>query len=542
MSGATRLRTSPADTLTQPVWDAVVIGSGFGGVMAATPLVEAGMSVLLLERGDWVRRGAENWAPNGAGLLTSHYSSESGYLERASGSERQTGLFFNVGGPSVFYGGASLRYREHDFTPAPEIVGDSAAAWPLRYPDLEPWYAAAERLLGVAGEAGADPTEPPRSSSFPAGPLGVNTQFGERVAQAARELGLRPFPLPLAINRDHRSGRPACIACATCDGFACAIGAKNDLSVSLIPRLLERGLTLWTGAVARQIIEVRGRAVGVECVDRISRRSYRVRAERVIVAAGAIVTPQLLLASGLARLNRAGNAVGRFLTRHLNTVVVGLFASPTNPREEFQKQIALHDYYRTDPSGEGGLGGIQQVGMPPAGVVATQVPTLLGPFARIALRHLGGLLTIVEDQPQYRNRIELRPNQPAPFGLPPVVIHHHYSASDLRRGRALARRARAVLARAGALFFYHHRISTFSHALGTVRMGDDPSQAPLDAAGRFRGMSQLWITDGSALPTSAAVNPSLTIAANALRIGAGIVGAPAAATRKEPSHHVNHAG
>lgn len=525
-------------------WDAVVIGSGFGGVMAASPLVEAGMSVLMLERGDWVRRGAENWAPDGAGLLTKHYSTESAYLERTSGADRRTGMFFNVGGPSVFYGGASLRYREHDFAPAPEIVGDSGAAWPLRYPDLEPWYAAAERLLGVAGEAGADPTEPPRSSPFPTGPLGVNTQFGERLARAARELGLRPFPLPLAINRDHRAGRPACIACSTCDGFACAIGAKNDLSISLLPRLLERGLTIWTGAVARQIVEVRGRAVGVECVDRISRRQYRVRAERVIVAAGAIVTPQLLLASGLARLNRAGDAVGRFLTRHLNTVVVGLFATPTNPREEFQKQIALHDYYTADPSGAGGLGAIQQVGMPPAGVVATQVPTLLGPLARIVLPHLGGLLTIVEDEPQYQNRIELQSDRPAPYGLPAVVIHHRYGAGDLQRGRALAGRARAVLARAGARFFYHHRISTFSHALGSVRMGDDPAQAPLDASGRFRGVTQLWVTDGSALPTSAAVNPSLTIAANALRIGAGIAGAVAqvAPSRKELSHHASHSG
>lgn len=523
-------------------WDAVVIGSGFGGVMAATPLVEAGMSVLMLERGDWVRRGAENWAPDGAGLLTPHYSSESPYLERTAGADRPTGMFFNVGGPSVFYGGASLRYREHDFTPEPEIIGDSGAAWPLRYRDLEPWYAAAERLLGVAGEAGADPTEPPRSSPFPTGPLGVTTRFGERLAGAARELGLRPFPLPLAINRDHRTGRPACIACSTCDGFACAIGAKNDLSVTLLPRLLDRGLALWTGAVVSRIVEVRGRAVGVECVDRISGRQYRVRAERVIVAAGAIVTPQLLLASGLARLNRAGSVVGRFLTRHLNTVVVGVFPSPTNPRQEFQKQIALHDYYAAGPSGGCGLGAIQQVGMPPAGVVATQVPGVLAPVARILLPHLGGLLTIVEDQPQYRNRIELRPEQAAPYGLPSVVIHHRYSVGDLQRGRALADRARAVLARAGARLFYHHRISTFSHALGTVRMGDDPAQAPLDAAGRFRGVAQLWVADGSALPTSAAVNPSLTIAANALRIGAGIAGAvvPVAATRKDLAHHVHY--
>jgi choline dehydrogenase-like flavoprotein len=125
-----------------------------------------------------------------------------------------------------------------------------------------------------------------------------------------------------------------------------------------------------------------------------------------------------------------------------------------------------------------------------------------------------------------------------------VVIDHRYSGRDLQRGRALAGRARAILARAGALLFYHHRIETFSHALGTVRMGHDPVQAPLDAAGRLRGVTQLWVTDGSALPTSAAVNPSLTIAANALRIGAGIAGtgAPAALSRKDLAHHAGQPG
>jgi choline dehydrogenase-like flavoprotein len=528
--------------MTERAWDAVIIGSGFGGVMAALPLVEAGMAVLLLERGDWVRRGPENWATGG--LLTPYYSTGSGYAVQGSGRERPVGLFFNVGGPSVFYGGASLRYREHDFTPPHRIVGDSGAAWPFGHADLEPWYSEAERLLGVAGAAGGDPAEPPRSAPFPFGPLLTTTEFGERIARAARELGLRPFPLPLAINRDHRTGRPACIACATCDGFACPLGAKNDLASSILPRLLARGLTVWTGSVVNRILEVRGRATGVECVDRISRRVYRVRAHRVIVAAGALVTPQLLLASGLARLNRGGDAIGRFLTCHLNTVVAGVFPWPTKSHHEFQKQIALHDYYGTSISAEDGRGAIQQVGMPPADVVASQVPAVLAPVARWLLPHLGGLLTIVEDQPQYHNRIELRPDRPAPFGLPGVIIRHRYSNEDLRCGRALAKRARTILARAGARLFYHHRIATFSHALGTVRMGDDAAQAPLDGSGRFRGVAQLWVTDGSTLMTAAAVNPSLTIAANALRIGSAIAGvaAPAAPSRRDFAHHADHPG
>lgn len=504
-------------------WDAIVIGSGFGGVMAAYPLVEAGLSVVMLERGEWVHRGPENWSAGGAGLLTPHYSTQVPYRVRDGRHERPLGAFFCVGGPSVFYGGASLRFRETDFRPPPSVVGGSGASWPIRYPDLEPWYGLAEELLGVVGEAGIDPTEPFRSKAYPDRATRL-APFSAGLARAAMDLGLHPFPLPLAINHAGADHRPACVRCGTCDGFACAIGAKNDLASGLIPTLIRSGLTLWPNAVTTRIVERRARVIGVECVDRVSRRRFRVRADRVIVAAGAVATPQLLLGSGLARFNSAGHLVGHFLTRHLNTAVFGLFPRRPNPMDEFVKQVAIHDYYSGDPAGGAARGGIQQLSPPPLRVVATQIPRVLLPLASMVLSRLGGLLTIVEDQPQHGNRMELLPERPDLFGLPSVIVHHRYSTRDLALARALTRRARAILAGAGALLFHDHRIETLSHALGTVRMGIDPKSAPLDAAGRFRGVEGLWVSDGSTLPTSAAVNPSLTIAANALRIGSGIAG------------------
>lgn len=502
---------------TRRGWDAVVIGSGFGGAMVARPLIDAGLSVLMLERGDWVWRGPDNWNPSAAGLLTPHYSSESPYRVCSSQGEQKIGAFFNVGGPSVFYGGASFRYRENDFTPDPALIGDSRAAWPIGYTELEPWYAEAEGLLGVAGQAAADPTEPPRSGPYPGRASGL-APHSARLAEAALEMGQHPFPIPLAINRGQAPERPSCIACSTCDGFACAIGAKNDLAVGVIPELVRRGLSLWTNAVVRRVLQRRGRAIGVECVDRVSHQRFVVRADRVILAAGALATPHLLLGSGLARFNPAGHLIGRFLTRHLNTVVFGLFPHRVNPAQEFLKQLAILDHYA-----EGGA--IQQIAAPPAAVVRTQVPWVMRPIASLLLSRLSGLLTIAEDQPRYHNRLELDPSCHDQFGLPQLVIRHRYSPRDLQRGGVLVQAARAILSRAGAVACYTHRIGTFSHALGTVRMGESPDSAPLDGSGRFRGVDQLWVSDGSTLPTAAAVNPSLTIAANALRIGAGIVDA-----------------
>ena len=382
---------------------------------------------------------------------------------------------------------------------------------------MEPWYSEAERLLGVAGQAAADPTEPPRSGPYPGRASGL-APHSARLAEAALAMGQHPFPVPLAINRGQAPERPSCIACSTCDGFACAIGAKNDLAVGIIPGLMRRGLSLWTNAVVRRVLQRRGRAVGVECVDRLSRRRFLVRAERVILAAGALATPHLLLGSGLARFNPSGHLIGRFLTRHLNTVVFGLFPRRVNPAQEFLKQLAILDHYAE-------AGAIQQIAVPPAEVVCSQVRWVLGPIARVLLSRLSGLLTIAEDQPRYHNRLELDPSRHDQFGLPELVIRHCYSPRDLERGHRLVQAARAILSRAGAVACYTHRIGTFSHALGTVRMGESPDSAPLDGDGRFRGVDQLWVSDGSTLPTAAAVNPSLTIAANALRIGAGIVGA-----------------
>ncbi len=522
-------------------YDVVVVGSGFGGTLAARPLVDAGLDVLLAERGPWVPRGPHNWEPDGTLEVTPYHSSD-GRRRNGSDPDGEVATTACVGGPSVFYGGVSFRFREQDFEPGPEITGDSGARWPLGYGDLRSHYRRAERILGVAGRTGDDPTEPPREAPYPAEP-GELSGVSRGLAETARDMGLRPFRLPLAINRGQDDGRQPCVDCNTCDTFACAVGAKNDLAVAVLPKLIRRGLELRPNTVVTGLDAPEGRVRTVELRDRRTAARSAVSARAVVLAAGALGTPRLLMASGLRERNPAGGAVGRYLTRHCSAIAFGFFPGVPEDHDVFHKQIGINDFYfggrgtsaRTDGgSGPDKLGNLQQVQTPANGVIRSALPDTLADALQPAARRLVGLLALAEDAPRAENRVELDPSREDPDGLPEIAVRHEYAGRDLAARDTLLSRATEILRRAGAVFCYTHEIDTFSHALGTVRMGEDPETSPLAPDGRYRGVKNLWVTDGSALPTSGGVNPSLTIAANALRIGRGIarrLGEEEAATR-----------
>lgn len=504
-----------------PTYDAIVIGSGFGGTMAACELVEAGWRVLMIERGSWVPRGPRNWSPEAVGPLTPFYSTETPYRAVAGGEKDVIGSFQCVGGPSVFYGGAALRFRERDFERSPEIVGDSGADWPFRYDEIEAHYTRAERLLGVAGELGGDPTEPPHSAPYPQLP-GALSPTARLIHDACLRLGLTPSRLPLAFNHAARDGRQPCAACSTCDGFACAIGAKNDLATAVLPRLIRAGLRLRPDTVAVRLVMEGRRVTAVDCVDRHDGRSLRLRARTFVLAAGALATPHLLLASGAEALHPGGRAIGRHLMRHVNAVVIGLFPRRPDREAQFHKQVAVHDLYFGHPrvaGPPGKLGAIQQLSTPPAALVREHLPRLIGRAVGGLLPHATGLLVMAEDQPRIENGVDLDWARLDRFGLPQLRITHRYTPRDQAALRALVGQARSILREAGAWVTYVQPIRTFSHALGTVRMGADPETSALDGEGRLRGSENLYVADGSAFPTAGGVNPSLTIAANALRVG-----------------------
>lgn len=488
--------------------------------MAAHVLVNAGWRVLMLERGDWVKRGPHNWHADGSVDLTPHYSKEIPYRVLAGGNSPVMGAYSCVGGPSVFYGAVSMRFREADFEPAAEIVGDSGARWPFGYDTLAPFYDQVEEILKIAGDGAQDPTEPSRSKPYPQkpGPLSHTSQM---IHAAAQRLGYKPFRLPLAINYKD-NGRNPCIACPTCDTFACAIEAKNDLATCVLPPLLDKGLALKPNTVVVGMQHKQGRVETVRAYDKSLQETVAYSADTVILSAGALASPHLLLASGLEKLNPGGDAVGRYLTRHCNAIAFGFFPKKPNPKNEFHKQLGIHDFYFghptiTNPAGK--LGSMQQLQTPPIGLVRNMAPAPFGHLLGLGVPHLTGLLVMAEDQPRSENRVTIDEAKTDRFGLPQLLVTHTYTERDLAARDALLQKAKAVLKETGAWFCYLHKIKTFSHAVGTVRMGEDEQTSALDANCRFRGLENLYVLDGSFMPTSGGLNPSLTIAANALRVG-----------------------
>ena len=492
-------------------WDAVVIGSGLGGALAAHRLTEAGARVLVLERGRWPHRDEGDWNPR-AILNDLRYRGQTPLSVRQLGDRRFRPLPMNetVGGMSVFYGGASLRLRPPDFR-----------RWPFDYEELEPFYGAAEGLLGVHGAAGADPFEPPRSSPYPFPSVPFSAP-AERIRQSGETLGLRPFPIPLAINFSG-DGQPRCVRCNTCDGFPCAIGAKND-AAGILRRAEGKGLVVRAGTVVSRLQTRGARVVAAEGIAQESREPVSFEAPLFVVAAGALGSPAILLRSGLGGGGADALPIGRFLMRHCNAVVAGLFPFRTNPEQAFHKQVCFTDFYEEQRERDGlAVGVIQDIYTPDADVVRRAAGKVVGAFLTKSLVHrLQNLLCVAEDEPDPGNRVSLEDETDA-FGMKRIRVEHRYRKADHDRLRSLVRRARQILRAAGAVATHVWPISSFSHAVGTLRMGTDGEKAALDPMGLVYGLDNLFVTDGSTFPASGGVNPSLTIAAGALRIAEGIV-------------------
>ncbi|MFQ6046487.1 MAG: GMC oxidoreductase, partial [Gemmatimonadales bacterium] len=347
------------------------------------------------------------------------------------------------------------------------------------------------------------------------------------VRQAARDLGLEPFPIPLAINYGGDNGRAPCEKVMTCDLFPCKIGAKNDLAVTLLPAAQRYGALIKDRTIATKLV-LRGRKVGeVECLDLASDRRFKARGTLVIVSCGAIPSAALLIRSGLQHVGRGGRLIGRRLMRHCSGIVVGMFPFKTNPERQFHKQVALTDFYygRSDAKPIGPWGMIQALQTPPPEYIRAASPygPLLGWIGAQTVKYQSFLLCLAEDLPNPRNRVELDPKRTDPHGMPLARVFHQYSRRDLAARRALYRVAGRILRKAGSLFRIRMPIHTYSHAVGTCRFGTDPQHAVLDPWCRMFGTDNLYVVDGSFFPSSGGVNPSLTIAANGFRVGHHLV-------------------
>jgi choline dehydrogenase-like flavoprotein len=500
---------APPLDLERTVFDVLIVGSGFGGGTAAYALSRAGLKVLLVERGGWPARDETDW--NGrAILLDGRYRGETPVGVRQGGAAADVDTFPAevVGGNSIFFGGAALRLRTSDF-----------ARWPIPYSVLEAHYGEAEALLEVHGEAGDDPHEPPRSGPYPYPPADL-TAPARRIAEAARALGLHPFQIPLAIN--HRGARePKCINCFTCDGFPCRIGAKNDVTQTALAKADPANLAVVARMLVTRVVEDGGRIAGVEAIDRDAGRRLTLRARATVLSGGAIGSAALMLRSGLAARDASGT-LGRYLMRHCNAMIGYVFPFRTNPEGVNHKQICITDQYESVRDADGtSLGIIQDMVMPPREVVRALGPRGFRWAAAIGADNIQTLLCIAEDEPQADNAVSLTDRKDG-FDLPIATVRHEYTDADVRRRDALVRTARKILRRAGGLVGKMRLIDSFSHAVGTARFATTPDAGALSPECRVWAYPNLFVVDGSFMPTSGGVNPSLTITANAFRVAAHI--------------------
>ncbi len=344
--------------MADPRPDVVIIGSGVGGAAVARPLALTGLRVLILERGERLADEPQRSDPEAVFVEKRYRTRE--IWQDAAGRRFRPGQYYQLGGHTKFYGAAMFRFRPSDFAEVAHQEGVSPA-WPISYADLEPFYAEAERLFGVRGAAGIDPTEQPRGGPFPHGPIPHEPRIA-RLAEALARQGLHPAPMPAAVDLGRGE---TCVRCGTCDAFACPRDAKGDAETRLLRPLLTRpNVEVWTGAQVLRLIAESGGRIAAADVLRGGER-LRIEAPRFVLAAGAINSALIPLRSadaahpeGLA--NRSG-VVGRHLMNHHLT---GLMAIDPFARNDtrFPKTLTVNDFYHGLPGDPTARGNIQMLG------------------------------------------------------------------------------------------------------------------------------------------------------------------------------------
>jgi choline dehydrogenase-like flavoprotein len=509
-------------------YDVIVIGSGPGGGSLAQRLAKTGKRILMLERGGYLPRSRDNWDAKTVFVDGAYQATETWYGK--DGRSFHPGLHYYVGGNSKVYGAALFRLREQDFGALQHKAGVSPA-WPVGYDVFEPYYTQAEALFHVHGQRGEDPTEPWSSAPYAYPPVQHEPRIQELNDTLERE-GLHPFHLPLGIKLDQNPDGSAttyspCIRCDAFDGFPCAINAKADAQVICVDpaRAEHPNFTLLTGAyVTRLETDPAGRSISRVHVIR-DNQFEQYSADIVVVACGALSSALLLLRSandahprGLAN---GSDQVGRNYMRHDMSIVMALLKEPN--RTVFQKTLALSDYYFRAPDWEFPLGLIQMCatshpdqirGEAPLSGVMKLVPEF--PFEKMSEYSMDFWLQS-EDLPRPENRIRYDGDR--------VLLDVH--EGDKEAAARLRAKLKDMLVPIRAWPHLIDRtlylgkdipIGGTAHQAGTCRFGPDPASSVLDLACKAHELDNLYVTDASFFPSIGAVNPTLTIIANALRV------------------------
>ncbi len=555
-------------TISADKVDAVVVGAGAGGGVVAKELATAGWSVVLLERGPWLKSDS-------FGHCETRYSFTSAVGETPFGPKptdvrtvrpninapahvvRPRDPLYGtlpacVGGGTVYYGAHSWRFHPETFrltSYVGAVPGANLADWPITYDDLEPYYERAEYDVGISGDE--NPFGPPRRKPLPLPPVADNKE-AELLFPAARRLGWKPFHPPLAILSQPYRGRSSCTHCPCCNGFGCEVGAKSSTLVTVIPEALRTGnCRLVPRAFVREItVDSRGKPDGVVYQVGGSSTWQKLGARVIVVCCSATETPRLLLNSKSKHFPQGiGNEhdqVGRNIENDGGQFIHGLFdpivtdqfgpgscfgaddfqfrevdRTPSSSSEGRLAHGVLTNYHTRPP-----LGFIQRVHVPKS------VPRFgagLKTFYRHYFLRSIWLYTTCQTYPRYENRVDIDPTVRDARDVPVSRITYHQHRKNADEEQYMADRCQQLLREAGAHTVYHPPIvretefGISTHQQGSCRMGNDPQSSVTDRTGRVHGVPNVYVADGSLLPNPGGANPSLTIQALAYWVSAHIL-------------------
>jgi choline dehydrogenase-like flavoprotein len=484
-------------------YDVVIIGSGAGGGTMAHALSDTPARILILERGDFVPQEEENWSPAAVWKQLRYQTKERWLDER--GKEFSPYSHYCVGGNTKFWGSVLYRLRREDFQEIEHLDGVSPA-WPIDYDTLAPYYDRAEQLYDVHGEDGADPTEPPRKP-FPH-PAVPHAPLMSAIAEQLRSRGLHPSPLPLGL-------RDGCVLCHTCNSFPCKVHAKSEADVCCVrPAIARPNVTLWTNACATRLItDPSGKKVVAVEVERNGEMT-RLNTALVIASCGAVNSAALLLRSASDKhpsgLGNSSGLVGKRYMAHLATMMQGFHPFQRNDTV-FQKTLAINDFYLAGPHTDYPLGQIQSQGRTHGVMAQTVVPWVpLWAYESWVARGVDWL-AMSEDLPDTSNCVTVEASG---------RIRLRYRPNNLLAHETLVRKTRQMLRQLGfwLVVSHSHGSKNTTHQCGTLCFGTNPRESVLDPYCRSHDVENLFVVDASFFPSSAAVNPGLTIAAQALRV------------------------
>jgi choline dehydrogenase-like flavoprotein len=497
------------------IYDVIIIGSGAGGGTLAHRLAtKMEAKILVLERGDYLKREKENWDSDQV-FNNRRYDADEEWIDK-NGKPFRPGIHYFVGGNTKVYGSALMRMRERDFGEIEHEDGLSPA-WPISYQELAPYYLEAEKLYHVHGLRGSDPYEPKESAPYPYPPVEHEPRIKE-LAEDLQKIGHSPFHLPIGIrlNESNLHESP-CIKCETFDGFPCLVDGKADAQVIAVDPALKAcpHLSLLTGCFVERL-ELDSSGKKVEKIHAIIHGEKRVFfAKTVIISCGAVNSAALLLRSNIA--NRSG-AVGRHYMCHNNSAFMALSKKP-NPTK-FQKTLGISDFYFGAEDWKYPLGLIQMLGKSDGKMLKSDAPWLTPEFAleKVAKHSIDFWIT-TEDLPLPENRVIVDSSG---------KIHLHYTETNGRSHKKLAEKLKEVLKEIGCIdrlmptSFYLKKkipIAGVAHQCGTVRFGNNPATSVLDTHCKAHDVDNLFVVDASFFCSASSCNPALTVMANALRVG-----------------------